>query len=66
MAKVLMAVKVEADMKAKVELIAQKSSLSSPDIIKMALLEFIQKFEKANGRIKPEEINQILLFNKKD
>ena len=65
MAKVLLAVKVEAEMKAKVELMAQKSSLSSPDIVKTALLEFIQKFEKANGKIKPEDINQILLFDKK-
>jgi len=50
-------------MKAKLEIIGKKSSLSYADVVRMALFEYISKFEKMNGKITPEEINQILSFS---
>ena len=63
-AKVPINAKIETEMKAKMEIIAKNSSLSYADIVRMALFEHIQKYEKANGKISTEEINQILLFDK--
>ena len=65
MAKVPVNTKVEAGMKAKMELIGRKSSLSYADVVRMALFEYIGKFEKSNGKIHPEEINQIVMFGNK-
>ena len=65
MAKVPVNAKIEAEMKAKLELIAKNSSLSYADVVRIALFELIQKYEKTNGKISTEEINQILLFDKK-
>lgn len=64
-AKVPVNAKIETEMKAKLEIIAKNSSLSYADVVRMALFEYIQKYEKANGKISAEEINQILLFDKK-
>jgi len=52
-------------MKAKMELIGRKNCLSYADVVRMALFEYIGKFEKTNGRINPEELNNILLFGNK-
>jgi len=62
-AKVPVNTKIEAEMKAKLEIIGKKSSLSYADVVRMALFEYISKFEKMNGKITPEEINQILSFS---
>jgi hypothetical protein len=56
--------KIEPTMKAKLEIIAKKSSISYADAVRIALMEHIHKYEKANGKIDPEEINQVLLFSK--
>ena len=62
MAKVPVNAKIESQMKAKLEIIGRKNSLSYADTVRMALCEYIGKFEKTNGKIAPEEINQTLLF----
>lgn len=49
-------------MKAKLEIIGKRNSLSYADVVRLALFEYIGKFEKSNGKIHPEEINQVLLF----
>jgi len=49
-------------MKAKLEIIGRKNCLSYADVVRMALCEYIGKFEKTNGKIAHEEVNQILLF----
>lgn len=63
MAKVPVNAKIESQMKAKLALIGTKSSLSYADVVRMALYEYIGKFEKTNGKIAPGEINQVLLFD---
>jgi hypothetical protein len=65
MAKVPVNTKVEAEMKAKLELIGRKSSLSYADVVRLALFEYICKFEKGNGKIHSDEVNQVLLFEDK-
>ena len=62
MAKVPVNAKIEMQMKAKLEIIGRKNSLSYADVVRMALFEYIGKFEKTNGKIAPEEVNQTLLF----
>ena len=62
MAKVPVNAKIETQMKAKLEIIGRKNCLSYADVVRMALCEYIAKFEKTNGRIAPEEVNQTLLF----
>jgi hypothetical protein len=62
MAKVPVNAKIESQMKAKLEIIGTKNSLSYADVVRMALCEYIGKFEKTNGKIAPWEVNQILLF----
>lgn len=49
MAKVPVNAKIETQMKAKLEIIGRKNSLSYADVVRMALCEYIGKFEKANG-----------------
>lgn len=63
MAKVPVNAKIEAQMKAKLEIIGRRNCLSYADVVRMALCEYIGKFEKTNGKIAPEEVNQILLFS---
>ena len=63
MAKAPVNAEIETQMKAKLEIIGRKNSLSYADVVRMALCEYIGKFEKANGKFNPEEINQILLFS---
>jgi len=62
MAKVPVNTKVESEMKTKLEIIARKSSLSYADVVRIALFEYISRFEKATGKIAAEEINQVALF----
>lgn len=64
MAKTLISVKVEPEMRAKIDIIAQYNSISYADAVRMALVDYIQKHERQHGRISAEEINQILLFKK--
>ena len=51
MAKVNLGVKVEPEMKYKVEYIAEKESIAFTDAVRYALLEHIRKYEKENGKI---------------
>lgn len=52
MAKVLLGVKIEPEMKQKLEYIADRMSMGYPDTVRVALSSYIQKFEKENGKIK--------------
>lgn len=60
MAKVNINVKIESEMKAKMEIIADKESVSYADAVKFALLCYIKEFEKNNGFISEADISQIL------
>lgn len=53
---------VEESMINKLKVIAEKSSLSYPDIVRLALHHYILTYEKGNGKIKPEELLQIQMF----
>lgn len=55
MTKVLHAVKIEVEMKNKLEEISQRSVLSLADVTRIALSEYIQKYEKEYGKIKKEK-----------
>jgi len=63
MAKVSVNTTIEADMKAEFEIIANRNYLSCADAMRVAIMEYIQKHEKNNGKIPPEEINQMLLID---
>lgn len=64
MAKTNIGVKIENEMKAKLEIIGKNNSISYADTVRIALVEYIQRHEKNFGKISPEEINQLLLFKK--
>lgn len=52
MAKVLIAVKAEKEMKLKLEYIAKRKSLGYPETVRAALLQYIEEYEQKNGTIK--------------
>lgn len=56
-------VRVESSMKAKIQIIAQREGRSPADVFKSAALAYIEKHESKYGRIGPEEINQMELFD---
>ena len=51
MAKVHLGVKVEPEMKYKVEYIAEKESIAFTDAVRFSLLSYIKSYEKENGKI---------------
>ena len=65
LAKVNVGVKIEQEMRDKFELIADQQSLSYADLIRVALHDYLRRYEKENGRIDPAEINQMKLINDK-
>lgn len=58
MAKVVLGVKVEAEMRSKLEVIASENSISYADQTRMFLLAGIQDFEKKHGKIKLEVVKE--------
>jgi hypothetical protein len=55
MSKVLHAVKIEVEMQNKLKEISQRAVLSLADVTRIALSEYIQKYEKEYGEIKTEK-----------
>jgi|WetSurMetagenome_2_1015567.scaffolds.fasta_scaffold1715508_2 hypothetical protein len=55
MPKVLHAVKIEVEMRCKLEEISHRTVLSLADVTRIALSEYIQKYEKEYGKIKTEK-----------
>lgn len=58
-------VRVESTMKAKLQIIAKREGRSLADVFKAAALVYIEKHESKYGRIGPDEINQMELFDQK-
>ena len=56
--KPLINVRVEATMKAKLEIIADRSSLSLPNLLQLCFLEYITRWEKEHGKISHEDVNK--------
>jgi hypothetical protein len=65
-AKLNIGVKIENDMKTKIEYIAKFEGVSYADWIRFTLFEAIKKFEKENGKITAENLNQLKLFAEKE
>lgn len=61
-AKTNISVKVELDMKMKIEYIAKNESMSYADMVRNILYDGIRRFEKENGKITDENLNQLKLF----
>jgi len=61
-AKVNIGVKIENEMKIRIEYISKNEGTSYPDWIRFTLFEGIKKYEKENGKITPENLNQIRLL----
>ena len=55
MSKVLHAVKIELEMRNKLEELSKRTVLSLADVTRIALSEYIQKYEKEHGEIKTEK-----------
>ena len=55
MSKVLDAVKIELEMRNKLEELSKRTVLSLADVTRIALSEYIQKYEKEHGKIKTEK-----------
>lgn len=65
MAKEQISVKVEANMKAKIQIIANRESRGAADVLRSAMLAYIENHEDKYGRISADEINQTVLFGDK-
>lgn len=66
MAKINIGVKIEEDMKGKYELIAEKEGMSYADLVRIALFEYVKKYERENGKITPGELNQLKLIKERE
>ena len=62
MAKESICIKVEPSMKAKIQIIAQREGRGTPDVVRAAMLAYIEKHESKYSKISAEEVNQTQLF----
>jgi len=62
-AKVPVNTTIEPDMKAKFEIVAKKNSMSYADALRVAIVEYVDKHEKNNGKLQPEKVNQRILLD---
>ncbi len=58
MPKITMSIRTEPELRAKLEYIIQGSGMSLADSIKQALFQFIEKWERENGKIPADYIEQ--------
>ncbi len=58
MPKITMSIRTEPELKAKLEYIIQGSGMSLADCIKRALFQFIEKWERENGKIPSDYTEQ--------
>ena len=52
-----MSIRTEPELKAKLEFMIKGSGLSLADAIKIALFQYVEKYEKENGKFPQDEID---------
>lgn len=58
MPKITMSIRTEPELKAKLEFMIKGSGLSLADAIKTALFQYVETYEKENGKIPPDIVEK--------